>query len=109
MNGSDAAAPVQGSRLDFMPNTHSDLLAASLDVQSLPAARPRRVPSTRGPATAVRARITVHASHAAATSALYTGKRVPKDDVVFAALGTSDELSSHIGLVSCVGVSYSYW
>ncbi|XP_076472968.1 corrinoid adenosyltransferase MMAB-like isoform X2 [Babylonia areolata] len=31
------------------------------------------------------------------TSALFTGVRKPKDDVIFRALGTTDELSCHIG------------
>ncbi|KAI9017669.1 Adenosylcobalamin biosynthesis, ATP:cob(I)alamin adenosyltransferase-like protein [Gaertneriomyces semiglobifer] len=32
------------------------------------------------------------------TSALYTGERRPKTDVIFEALGTTDELSSNLGL-----------
>jgi cob(I)alamin adenosyltransferase len=32
------------------------------------------------------------------TSALFTGERRPKNDIIFDALGATDELSSHIAL-----------
>ncbi len=33
---------------------------------------------------------------------LYSGERLPKTDIIFEVLGTTDELSSHIGYVSLI-------